>query len=97
MYVNDIDEGLTCKISKFADYTKILDKVITTAEKIQFQSNLDFLVNYWSGKWQVKFNIDKCEILHIGNKHNHKIYNEWFRTFQGLHEKCLGVTISKHF
>ena len=27
IYVNDIDEGLTCKISKFADETKITNKV----------------------------------------------------------------------
>ena len=29
MYVNDIDEGLTCKTSKFADDTKITSKVTT--------------------------------------------------------------------
>ena len=41
IYVNDIDEGITCKISKYADYMKITGKVITTAEKIQLQFNLD--------------------------------------------------------
>ncbi len=30
IYVNDLDDGLTCKISKFADDTKIARKVITT-------------------------------------------------------------------
>ena len=34
MYVNDIDEGLTCKTSKFADDTKITSKVTTTADKL---------------------------------------------------------------
>jgi len=29
IYVNDIDDGLTCKISKFADDTKIASKVTT--------------------------------------------------------------------
>ena len=32
IHFNDIDEGLTCKISKFADDTKIMSKVTTTAD-----------------------------------------------------------------
>ncbi len=28
IYVNDLDDGLTCKVSKFADDTKIASKVI---------------------------------------------------------------------
>ena len=46
IYVNDIDEGLTCKISKFADDSKITSKVTTTADKLQFQWNLDTLVSW---------------------------------------------------
>ena len=30
IYVNDIDDGINCKISKFADDTKIASKVTTT-------------------------------------------------------------------
>ena len=56
IYVNDIDEGLTSKISKFADDTKITSKVTTNADKLQFQSNLDIFVS-WPEKWQLKFNI----------------------------------------
>ena len=39
IYVNEIDEDLTYKISKFADDTKITSKVTITSEKLQFQSN----------------------------------------------------------
>ena len=38
IYVNDIDEGLICMVSKFADDTKITSKVTTIANKLQFQS-----------------------------------------------------------
>ncbi len=33
VYVNDLDDGLTCKVSKFVDDTKIASKVITTLDK----------------------------------------------------------------
>ena len=45
VYVNDIDEGLSCKISKFADDTKIASRVITTTDKEAFQTNLERLNN----------------------------------------------------
>ncbi len=33
MYTNDVDEGLICNISKFANETKNASKVITTLDK----------------------------------------------------------------
>ena len=53
IYVIDIDEGLTSKISTFADDTNITSKMNTTAEKMKLQSNLDILVS-WSEKCQMK-------------------------------------------
>lgn len=47
IYVNDIDEGLTCKIIKFADDTKISGRVTTSTEERQSQSDVERLVN-WS-------------------------------------------------
>ena len=49
VYVNDINAGFTCKISKFTDDTKITGRVTTATEKIQIESNLDNLVS-WSEK-----------------------------------------------
>ena len=43
IYVNDLDDGLMCKVSKFADDTKLTSKVITTQEKEALQSDLDRL------------------------------------------------------
>ena len=94
IYVNNIDESLTCKISKFADNTKITNKVTTATDKLQFQSNLDTLVS-WLKKWQIKFNVDKCKVLHIGNNNQFTKYtmngSELSKVNQ---EKDLGVTIS---
>ena len=73
IYINDIDEGLTCKISKFVDDTKVTSKVTTIAEKKQVQFKLDIVVS-WSEKWQLKFNVDKCKALHIENNNHYANY-----------------------
>ena len=49
IHVQDIDEGQTCKMSKFANVTKITIKVSTATDKLQFLSNLDILVDQRSG------------------------------------------------
>ncbi len=46
IYVNDLDDGLTCKIPKFADDTKIARKVNTTLDKELLQRDLDKLSNW---------------------------------------------------
>ncbi len=65
IYVNDLDDGITCKISKFADDTKIASKVITTLDKELLQRDLDKLIK-WSHDWQMKFNVEKCRVMHVG-------------------------------
>ena len=93
IYVNDMDEGLTCKISKFADDTKITGKVTSADEKALLQSDLDRLVN-WSKKWQMTYNIDKCKVLHIGSNNNHTNYSMNNTEITKVNEeKDLGVII----
>ena len=94
IYVNDIDDGLICKISKFADDTKITGRVTTTAEKSLLQTDLDRLVN-WSNKWQMTFNLNKCKVLHIGNNNDRHNYSmNGIELLKVNEEKDLGVTIS---
>ena len=61
---------------------------------MQLQFNLNILVS-WSEKWQIKFNIDKCKVLHIGNNN---LYTKYTMNGSELtkvsHEKDLGVTIN---
>ena len=94
IHINDIDESLTRNISKFANDTKITSKITTTADKLQFQSNLDTLV-IWSKKWLVKFNVNKCKDLHnrINNQYT-KYIMKGSELSKVSHEKDLGVTIS---
>ncbi len=63
IYVNDLDDGLTCKVSKFADNTKIASKVISTLDKEFLQRDFGKLSN-WARDWQIKFNVEKCSHAH---------------------------------
>ena len=90
IYVNDLDDGLTCKVSKFADDTKISSKVITTQEKEALQSDLDRLSS-WANKWQMKFNVSKCKVLHIGTNNDQVQYEMNGHILESVNkEKDLG-------
>ena len=94
IYVNDIDDGLTCKISKFADDTKIASKVNTALDRETLQSDLDRLAA-WANEWQMKFNVDKCKVLHIGSHNDHVQYSMNGQQLSAVNkEKDLGVIIS---
>ena len=93
IYVNDMDDGLSCNISKFADDTKIYSTVRDTQEGVQMQNDLDKLLE-WSRKWQMQFNTSKCKTLHFGKSNPKCTYlmnSETLRTDD--HEKDLGVEI----
>ena len=72
VYINDIDLGVISKLSKFADDSKLCKNICTDADREALQQDLDRL-NEWSQKWQMKFNVDKCSVIHIG--HKNKQYN----------------------
>ena len=37
IYIDDVNEGLTCEVSKLANNTKIINKVVTSEDKRQLQ------------------------------------------------------------
>lgn len=45
VYINAIDEGLSCLISKFVDCFKIEKAALTNEQSIEMQRNLDKLAN----------------------------------------------------
>ena len=65
VYINDLEEGVTGKILKFADDTKLFTKTKEIGDKQNLQDDIDKLVK-WSEKWQMIFNFGKCKCLHIG-------------------------------
>ena len=65
LHLNDLEEGVTGKILKFADDTKLFTKTKEIGYKQNLQDDIDKLVK-WSEKWQMLFNFGKCKCLHIG-------------------------------
>ena len=65
-FIYDLEDDISSKVLKFADYTKVFRKVTNDTDKQSLQDDLDKLVK-WSGKWQMLFNFGKCKCIHIGH------------------------------
>ena len=93
IYINDIDEGLTSRIAKFADDTKLGTNAGDTALIEALQTDLNKL-GEWSETWQMPFNVDKCKFIHISYpKANYSLLGNAIASVD--QEDDLGVTISK--
>ena len=90
--VNDpLEEGVTVKILKFADDSKLFTKTKEIGDK---QNDIDKLVK-WSEKWQMLFNFGKCKCLHIGPGNTSMTYQMGGTSLSiTLKEKDLGVTMN---
>ena len=62
---NETDNGLLGNIVKFADDTNIYG--IVGMQKCIEALRKDLVsLSEWSDDWQMKFNIDKCNVMHFG-------------------------------
>jgi len=62
---HDLDDGMTNKLLKFADDTKIVSKVGTAEDVKVLQDDLHKLFQ-WFQDWQMLFNTDKSKIIDFG-------------------------------
>ena len=92
VYIDDLEEGVTGKILKFADDTKLFTKTKKIGDKHKLQDDIDKLV-MWSEKLQMLFNFGKCKWLHAGPG-NTDVNYEMGGTIlcKTVKEKDLGVT-----
>ena len=73
IYVNDIPDVVSSPILLFTDDIKIFRCIKTYQDYIQLQSDLNCLSER-SLMWKLKFNISKCNVLHLGFSHQQHIY-----------------------
>ena len=94
VYINDLEEGVTCKLLKFADDTKLFRKTKEIGDKQKLQDDSDKLVR-WSEKWQMLFNFGKCKCIHIGPGNTGMNYEMGGTILsKTMKEKDLGVTMN---
>ena len=68
IFIDDIDKAVNeALVKKFANDTKIAQIIRNAADAKRMQENLDRICQ-WAEKWQMRFNVSKCKVMHFGHK-----------------------------
>ena len=94
-FINDMPDVLDCMVKIFADDTKAYLPVTKPEQRLQLQENINKLL-HWTNEWQIKFNSDKCKVLHLGKNNPRHVYNMGGNVLDATEvEKDLGVYIDE--
>ena len=95
LFINHMPEVVTSCIEMFADDAKVFKAIMTEQDRSDLQEDLDNLQN-WASTWKMKFNADKCKVLHIGNQNPQYEYRMCDTSLEAVREeKDLGVIVDE--
>jgi Reverse transcriptase (RNA-dependent DNA polymerase) len=69
MFIGDLDSKASAgtKLRKFADDTKLGQKISNNRDNEELQKSLDEMMD-WARTWSMEFNIGKCKVMHVGSR-----------------------------
>ena len=94
IFINDLPENMKSLVKLFADDVKLL---VAPGMHHVAQEDLDAL-SEWEDTWKLRFNVDKCKVLHLGGKNekfDYKLNNKGLDKI--TEERDLGVTFVELF
>uniref|UniRef100_K7EX79 Reverse transcriptase domain-containing protein n=1 Tax=Pelodiscus sinensis TaxID=13735 RepID=K7EX79_PELSI len=93
IFNNNLDIGIENMLIKFADSTKLGGIATNLEDRVIIQNDLDKLEK-WSEINRMKFNKDKCKVLHLGRNNQFHIYRMGsYGLGRNTGERDLGVIV----
>ena len=93
IYINDMPTSVLSSIYLFADDAKVYRNISSNDDPPTLQHDLQQLEK-WSERWQLRFNSNKCKVMHLGRQNPRQNYTMGGTTLATTtSEKDLGVYV----